>query len=486
MNIKQIDWQKTVGRKADLQKAIQFSCNGAGGFGRFFEIKDLKNQLYYFDGRTTNIYFSEKEYTRFLLLVQKKLESINFVKKTEKEILDICEETINRAKKLSKSVSFKINSGELLRIFKGFDEVWNRFYPVGWAFFFIVGFDSRIEEKLLKSGFDKNITKEIIKISAKPDRLTPVMEAEVEILKLAKVINKPDKAKKLAKKLSERFGWMSVYNTEDKERGADYYLEEAKKIILSRINIDEKLKLIEKDVKDNEKKFQNYIKRISNTLLIEQLKFLHLSGYLRDKREEARDRITILEKFTYNAIAKKLGLKINEVVYLTNNEIELSLGEKNDSNLKKITQKRMKNYIFTVENGKFSIIDEDKINSISKLFEIKEDIKEIKGQIAYKQKRKVRGNAKIVLSNKELEKVKKGDILIATMTKPDFLTAMKKAAAFITDEGGVTCHAAIVSREMNKPCIVGTKIATKVLKDGDLVEVDAEKGIVRILDSSEF
>ena len=333
----------------------------------------------------------------------------------------------------------------------------------------------------MKNGFKKNIAKEIIEISAKPDRLTPVMEAEVEILKLAKLINESDKAKKLAKKLSERFGWMSVYNTEDKEREADYYLEEAKKIISSRINIDEKLKLIEKDVKDNEKKFQNYIKKISSSLLIEQLKFLHLSGYLRDKREEARDRITILEKPIYNAIAKKLRLRINEVVYLTNNEIELALGEKKDSNLKKIAQERMKNYIFTVEDGKLNVIDEDKINSISKLFEIKEDIKEIKGQVAYKQKKRVRGNAKIVLSNKELEKVKEGDILIATMTKPDFLTAMKKAAAFITDEGGVTCHAAIVSREMSKPCIVGTKIATKVLKDGDLVEVDAERGVVKVI-----
>jgi len=51
----------------------------------------------------------------------------------------------------------------------------------------------------------------------------------------------------------------------------------------------------------------------------------------------------------------------------------------------------------------------------------------------------------------------------------------------VTDEGGITCHAAIISRELKKPCIIGTKIATKVLKDGDLVEVDADKGIVKIL-----
>ncbi len=67
------------------------------------------------------------------------------------------------------------------------------------------------------------------------------------------------------------------------------------------------------------------------------------------------------------------------------------------------------------------------------------------------------------------------------MTFPHFIAAMERCAAFVTDEGGILCHAAIVSREMRKPCVIGTKIATKVLKDGDLVEVDATKGIVRKL-----
>jgi pyruvate,water dikinase len=58
---------------------------------------------------------------------------------------------------------------------------------------------------------------------------------------------------------------------------------------------------------------------------------------------------------------------------------------------------------------------------------------------------------------------------------------MQKASAFVTDEGGLMCHAAIVSREMNKPCIVGTKSATRLIKDGDMIEVDADKGIVRVI-----
>jgi len=92
-----------------------------------------------------------------------------------------------------------------------------------------------------------------------------------------------------------------------------------------------------------------------------------------------------------------------------------------------------------------------------------------------------KGKVKIVLTNKDLHNVLEGDILVSIMTRPDFLPAMKKASAFVTDEGGVTCHAAIVAREMKKPCIIGTKIATQVLKNGDLVEVDANTGIVKIL-----
>jgi pyruvate,water dikinase len=67
------------------------------------------------------------------------------------------------------------------------------------------------------------------------------------------------------------------------------------------------------------------------------------------------------------------------------------------------------------------------------------------------------------------------------MTSPDYVPAMKRAKAIITDEGGLLSHAAIMSREFGKPCIIGTKIATKILKDGMMVEVDADKGIVRII-----
>ena len=75
----------------------------------------------------------------------------------------------------------------------------------------------------------------------------------------------------------------------------------------------------------------------------------------------------------------------------------------------------------------------------------------------------------------------KGEVLVSYVTIPAFLPIIKKAIALVTDEGGITCHAAIISRELKKPCIIGTKNATKIFKNGDFVCVNANKGIVRIL-----
>ena len=115
---------------------------------------------------------------------------------------------------------------------------------------------------------------------------------------------------------------------------------------------------------------------------------------------------------------------------------------------------------------------------------VDENVKEIKGTVASLGLGKVKGKVKILLNPKESDKLKTGEILIAPFTSPEYIVAMRKAAAIVTDEGGMTSHAAIVSRELGIPCIVGTRIATKVLKDGDKVEINAEKGIIRKIKNS--
>jgi pyruvate,water dikinase len=80
---------------------------------------------------------------------------------------------------------------------------------------------------------------------------------------------------------------------------------------------------------------------------------------------------------------------------------------------------------------------------------------------------------------KIIPKMNQGDILVAQTTSPEYMALCKLAGAIVTDQGGMLSHAAIVSRELGIPCIVGTKTATKIFKDGDMLEVDANFGVVK-------
>lgn len=111
---------------------------------------------------------------------------------------------------------------------------------------------------------------------------------------------------------------------------------------------------------------------------------------------------------------------------------------------------------------------------------VPESVEELHGQVAMRGS--VQGLVRVVYKKSEIPLVQEGEILVTAMTTPDYVPAMRKAAAFVTDEGGITCHAAIVAREFGKPCVIGTKIATKVLHTGDLVEVDADTGVVLVLE----
>lgn len=100
----------------------------------------------------------------------------------------------------------------------------------------------------------------------------------------------------------------------------------------------------------------------------------------------------------------------------------------------------------------------------------------LRGRRAYPGK--VTGRVKIVLSQRDFSSFKSGEVLVTPMTTPEYLPLLRRAAAVVTDEGGVTCHAAILCREYRKPCIVGTGRATQAFETGDIVTVDATKEVM--------
>ncbi len=136
--------------------------------------------------------------------------------------------------------------------------------------------------------------------------------------------------------------------------------------------------------------------------------------------------------------------------------------------------------LLVTKSGEEKLSAEESHKLYEKLTEAAPDTTEIHGTVAFRGH--AQGTARIVLDPAKAGTFDDGDILVAEMTRPDYLALMKKSAAVVTDIGGLLSHAAIVSREMKKPCVIGTKNATKIFKNGDFVEVDADKGIVKKLE----
>ena len=94
---------------------------------------------------------------------------------------------------------------------------------------------------------------------------------------------------------------------------------------------------------------------------------------------------------------------------------------------------------------------------------------------------KIVGTARVILNDREIDTVKKGEILVCNLTNPNYNPVFDKLIGMVTDEGGILCHSAIMAREFKIPTVIGTKYATQMIKTGDKIEMDAEKGIVRLL-----
>lgn len=171
---------------------------------------------------------------------------------------------------------------------------------------------------------------------------------------------------------------------------------------------------------------------------------------------------------------------------LISSEIEDILKGKNDL-LKQDLEERA--FAMTIIDNKIEThIGKEAEKIKTELYKQKEETllekKELQGMPACKGKAK----GKVVLLKErdykkfsEILSNRKDFVLVTFMTRPEIVPFLKKARAIVTNEGGITCHAAIISRELNIPCIVGTKKATDILKDGDEVEVDANTGIVRVV-----
>jgi phosphohistidine swiveling domain-containing protein len=300
-----------------------------------------------------------------------------------------------------------------------------------------------------------------------PTKKLPFQEEKEEILRMdmndATVFTK----------MYKRYAWLNIYVLDGRPFTVDEYRE--------RIHLIRNDESLAQQVRDLDNNIHEASKIISSVKNLEVQKLLYIVQeliYLKTARIDAYAIAKYNALKLFDEIARRLGIIEDQLSQLTIDEVRGALLDKqlpNDLNERKkyaLVRFKKRVYYFYKEAYK-------KIESV--LYkENYSHINEIKGIVAYKGL--VRGRARVLLTDRDLGKLEKGDILVSNMTNPSYNPAFSIVAGVVTDEGGMLCHSAIMAREFKIPCIIGTKIATQVLKDGDLVEVDANNGVVRILE----
>lgn len=257
---------------------------------------------------------------------------------------------------------------------------------------------------------------------------------------------------------------------------SDYFSKRATGLTSSDANIrlKELISLHKKDIV--------FRKKIISELDSAEERFFNLISefiYLRTYTAENSDRyFYYIRKKIFENIAKHIGIDIDVLLLMSPEEVRkaesgfrLSPGE---------VAKRMSGEVVVITEGDSATYYTGKSYFLlKKLLPSKVDgVTVLKGKVACMGE--VCAKVKIINNTQQAEDFEDGCILVTTMTVPEIISAIEKASGIITDEGGITCHAAIIAREYSVPCLVGTKNATAVLKDGDFVRLDCVNGRVII------
>lgn len=180
-------------------------------------------------------------------------------------------------------------------------------------------------------------------------------------------------------------------------------------------------------------------------------------------------------------LEEKSGISKTNLKYLCYDEAEAVL---KGSITQDVLKRRREEGVLVITNGEtYQLLVGAQATSLCEEFEEARHTGQmhdvLHGQVASQGYAKAK--ARVILTVADFPTFQDGEVLVTGMTRPEFLPLMKRASAIVTNEGGVTCHAAIVSRELGIPCVIGTKNATDIIKNGDIVEVRATHGTVRVI-----
>jgi phosphohistidine swiveling domain-containing protein len=384
------------------------------------------------------------------------------------------------SKEVKKAVKLRLSGKQKIRAFKKWtDSLVDYAIPIIAPFAIEEILDEKCRSLLLKK-YSKQEANKMFEIISMPTRINTYQKMRLEITNVA-LAKKADSS--AYKKLVKKYGWYSEYTYAEPLLDMKHFIKEVKKLSRKKAQ-KEKSQILE--INRNKKIFQKLRIEIKDKKIKFLAQVLNDYVYIRTERIEHLKKTQVRLRPLFHEIVEELGKlepgkwNYDSVINFTNNEITDFLKKRKLPDKKEIQSRLSHDYIYYYEKGAHLIYSKNIIKKIQKLVDESMDQgRNIKGVVA--RAGVARGKVVIVHNKADLAKIKKGDILVARFTMPDYTKVMKVAGAYVTEEGGITSHAAIIARELKKPCIVNTGNCMRILKDGDLVEVNADEGIVKIL-----
>lgn len=452
-----------------------------------------KITVFYFKDNIGEWYWNNEEMVR---LRNKFIEKTNADPKLPYKLCNEWHKRIKKFNKIMKEIDkidlSKLSDSKLLKLYYKWYNAYLEEYgiAIGIQDAFSMHADDflmpHFKEIILNKGFEQKFNEYYTTLFSPIDEsfITREYRDRLKLLceiKKGKDINSKGIMKKLEKH-AKKYHWTQNNYAKDVCLDAEYF----KKQIIEITDKDpvKELKQLDNNLKEIKLKKQKIIKELkfdekSNNLI----KISEVFAYMQDERKKYVLIATHYESMFIDEFGKRLNLDRKHMEYTYIHELkELLEKKRNKQEISANIFEERRSSVIVIQTLKgYEVISGEIAEKVHKTIFDKEEktMMEIKGTIASEGIAK--GIVKIVKTTHNLINFNQNDILVASMTRPEMITAMKKAAAIVTDEGGITSHAAIISRELKIPCIIGTKIATKVLKDGDMVEVNANKGVVRKL-----
>ncbi|MFH1790054.1 MAG: PEP-utilizing enzyme [bacterium] len=414
-------------------------------------------------GGNEGCYADKDEWREFISLLEKKYLRKDQLKDFLNEFHRRGKDYINTSQKIGKSKLSEVDNESLAQYYVNYQKDIIVYTTYLWFGFLLNNIYSDKAKEVVNSKKIKDLDS-ILPSILTPTKLSGILKLQEQlatIKKNQKILNDDVIINLLAK-----YAWMSCLDIHN-----DPW---TKKEI---INFFENLKIPKKLLSFEEIMYALNLSK-------EELEFINLARelvYVKDMRDVYRRKGVYYAIPLFTEIASRLNIDRKELAYFTQSEIMEALNavKKLDP---KVARKRQGGFLIYSKAEEIRITsDKEEINTFVNLNVLKDNADSVvlKGMPASLGIAK--GKVKIVFGIKDLKKVNEGDIIVAITTHPDYVPAMHRASAIITDEGGLTSHAAIVSRELKIPCIVGTKSATSILKDGNTIEIDAERGLIKKL-----